>query len=142
MAAVLFIIFSFQSYEYLSLHYLIYLGAMAYLIVQFFRVVINERKVAWMRPFVSKVFFFFFNIFLFFIILDQHFYFIGQFEDYNYTGVGVLAKDIRPGLGGAGFSALRSMTIFAGAAGMMLTAACQLRVIYSVFKYRQLPGRA
>lgn len=75
------------------------------------------------------------------MIVDQHYYFIGQFEDYNYTGVGVPAPDIRPGLGADGFSSLRTMTIFAGAAGLILTAACQLRVIYSVFKYRQLPGR-
>jgi len=126
--------------EFVSYSFLVFLALGIVIIVQYFRVVVNERAVFWIRPFAVKVLFGIGNIALFFYVLTEFMHFISQFEDYNYSGVGVIIKDIYPGLSAESYNALRSTTFFVGITTLILIVLFEFRIVYSVFKYRGVPG--
>lgn len=140
MAAALWYALVIPFRESVSDRYLLYLAGNILLVVQYFRVVIFGERVFWIRPFAVKIGFGVINVFLFIAAVRVFMYFIAQFEDYNFTGVGVQVPDILPGLSGADYRWLRSATFLTGVSGMMLIVFFQARLIYSIFKYRQIPG--
>lgn len=140
MVAALWYALVFPFRELVSTRYLLYLAANLLLVLQYFRVVIFGERVFWIRPFAVKIGFGVVNVFLFIAAVRVFMYFIAQFEDYNFTGVGVQVPDILPGLSGVDYRWLRSATFLTGVSGMMLIVFFQARLIYSIFKYRQVPG--
>ena len=66
--------------------------------------------------------------------------FLEQFEEYNFTGIGMVIKDIFPGLGIQGYSILRTETYIIGISSLILIVLFNLRMIYSLFKYREVPN--
>jgi hypothetical protein len=140
IAASLWLLTIYSIREYVSASYLRYFGICLLITVEYFRVVVNEREVPWIRPFAVKVLFGLGNIILFLFVMDSFSILVGQFEDYNWTGAGVQTPDILPGLRAAGYSYLRSATFFSGIAAMLLIILFELRLVYSIFKYREIPG--
>jgi hypothetical protein len=140
IAALIFAMTVFFIRDHISGSYLLFFALAIFICVQYFRVVINEQKVFWIRPFIIKVLFGLGNIVLFLYMMDSFFILVGQFEDYSYTGVGVVTPDIYPGLSAAGYDWLRSSTFFAGMAVLFMIILFELRLVYSIFKYRDVPG--
>lgn len=140
IAALAFISVVFFTYDHISHGYLLFYGLSVLIIVEYFRVVINERKVIWIRPFWIKVLFGLGNILLFLYMMDSLFILVGQYEDYNFTGMGMVTPDILPGLSEAAYRWLRNSTYFLGITVLFLIILFQLRLVYSIFKYREVPG--
>lgn len=126
--------------DFISLKYAILILIGLTICIQYFRIILFERQIPWLKPFYVKATFGVLNIPLFFVVLTNFMHILAQFEDYNYTGIGYVVYDIMPGLGGAEYNWLRSTTFFVGIAGMMLITILNFRLIYSVFKYREGPS--
>jgi len=137
---IIFVIMVYPFMDYVSTDYLLYFAANIFLVVQFFRVVIFERKVIWIQPFIMKAIIGLGSIALFILSIRFFMYFITQFEDYNYTGIGSVIKDISPGLSASNYSWLRTATFLTGVSGMIFIILFELRMFYSIFKYRLVPG--
>lgn len=137
---IVFILLIFPFQHFISLKYKLGLLIGLFISIQYFRIILFERSIAWLRPFYIKAFICLLNIPIFFLVLTHFLHFIRQFEDYNYTGIGFIAKDIFEGLSGGGYSWLRSSTFLLGIASMILIVLLNFRLIYSVFKYREGPS--
>ena len=98
MIVAIFFIVVMPFSDKISNNYLLYYMVNIFLVVQYFRVVLNERKVIWIQPLPVKIFFGFGNIALFILSIRFFMNFIVQFEDYNFNGVGMVIKDIYPEL--------------------------------------------
>jgi len=140
IVGAIFILMVHPFKDFISAKYLLYFAVNIFLVVQFFRVVINERKVIWIRPFIVKAVLGLGCIALFILSIRFFMYFITQFEDYNYTGIGSVIKDITPGLNADDYRWLRTSTFLTGVSAMMFIILFELRMFYSIFKYRLVPG--
>ena len=140
IVASLFLLVVYSIIDFISFSYMRFYALGILISVQYFRVVVNERRVIWIQPFLIKLLFAAGNIILFIFMMDSFAILVGQFEDYNYNGIGVLTDDILPGLSTAQYSLLRSTTFFIGISSMMLIILFEFRLVYSAFKYRNIPG--
>ena len=96
-----------------------------------------ERKIVWTQPFAAKAFLGILNIPLFFFMMRWLLMFITQFEVYNFTGVGSIIQDILPGLAAENYNYLRKATFICGISTIILIFVFEIRMIYSVFRYRE-----
>ncbi|MEZ5001889.1 MAG: hypothetical protein R2730_02530 [Chitinophagales bacterium] len=126
--------------RFISWHYLLFLILGAFVIGQYARVILFERLIVWMRPFSMKFFLFLLNIPLFFLVLTWMMNFNGQMEDYGFDILSVHTKDLSAGMLLEQYAYLKSITYFIGIASMIIIVMFQFRVLYSIFKYRELPS--
>lgn len=126
--------------KFLSWHFLLYLLLGFFIIAQYARVIVFERKVIWMKPFSMKFLIFLLNIPLFFLVLTWMMNFNGQLEDYGYDVTGMITQDLSAGMSLTQYARLKSITYFVGTATMITIILFQFRVIYSIFKYREIPS--
>ena len=66
--------------------------------------------------------------------------FNGQMEDYGFDILSVHTKDLSAGMLLEQYAYLKSITYFIGIASMIIIVMFQFRVLYSIFKYRELPS--
>lgn len=124
---------------FLSFKYLAYLAGGLFLIIQYSRVVLFERRIIWTRTFWVKLVFGLLNIPLFFFVITWMMNWNAQIEDYSYNVGKLYTSDIKEGLPMQSYLYLRSLTVFVNIGLLVMIVLFELRMVYSVFKYREGP---
>ncbi len=110
-----------------------------FILAQYFRVILYERRIIWMRPFAIKLLFGVINIPLFFVAMTWLMNFNTQLESYGYNVENAMTVDIKTGMSLVKYDYLKSLTYFIGTGIMIIIVLFQLRLVYSIFKYREVP---
>ncbi len=137
IVAIVYIILVMPVRGFISDEYFLFFGICTFIMIQYFRIALFERRVMWTQPILIKAILCIGNIPFFFFMIKWFLSFITQFEDYNFTGIGVAIKDIYPGLLESKYTYLRAVTFFSGVATLILIIVFELRMIYSVFRYSE-----
>lgn len=78
------------------------------------------------------------NIPLFFFVLNQYYDFIAVFDDYNFTLPANVFQHIHSGTEVEDVLYLKKLTAFCGIASMLVILLMEARIVYAIFKLRQL----
>lgn len=122
----------------ISIPFYHYLVASLFLIFTYFRFVAFMMRSILLQSIWVKIGLFIANIALFFFALNQYFIFIDVFDEYNYTLAANVFQHIRSGTETDDLFYIKKLTIFSGIGLMMLILVLEARIVYAIFKLRQL----
>jgi hypothetical protein len=91
-----------------------------------------------MKSVFVKIGLFIINVPLFFYLLKQYFTYSKVFDDYNLTLPANVFQHIKSGTELDDLLYLKQLVIFSGVIAMMLVLLLQIRIVYAIFKQRQL----
>lgn len=115
-----------------------YLLASIFLIFTYFRFIAFMMRSILLESVWVKIGLFILNIPLFFFVLNRYFHFVDVFDDYNYTLAVGQFQHIRSGTETDDLMYIKKLTVFSGICLMMLILVLEARIVYAIFKLRQL----
>lgn len=116
-------------------HYL--LGAI-FLVFTYFRFIAFMMRSVLLESVWIKLIFFVLNIPLFFVMLNLYYTYGRAFDDYNYTLSASIFQHIKSGTELEDLMYIKKLVTFSGAASLMVILAFEIRIVYAIFKLRQL----
>jgi hypothetical protein len=115
-----------------------YLWASIFLVFTYLRFIAFMTRSVILENVFVKIGLFILNIPLFFFVMNQYFKFIDVFDDYDYTLAKNLFQYIHSGTEVDDILYIKKLTVFSGISSMVVIVLMELRIIYSIFKQRQL----
>jgi hypothetical protein len=115
-----------------------YLWCSLFLTFTYFRFTAFMMRSVILQNVFVKIGLFILNVPLFFFVLNRYFKFIAVFDEYNYTLAANIFQHIHSGTEVDDLMYIKKLTVFGGIISMMLIFMLQLRIIYAIFKLRQL----
>ena len=122
----------------ISISFSRYLMCSMFLVFTYFRFTTFMMRSVLLESVWVKIGLLILNIPLFFFVLNQYFNYIDVFDDYNYTLAANLFQHIRSGTEVDDLMYIKKLTVFSGIASMLMIFLFELRIVYSIFKLRQL----
>jgi hypothetical protein len=116
-------------------HYLLWSLFLAF---TYFRFVAFMMRSILLENVWVKILLFFANVPLFFFVLDQYYAFGRVYDEYNYTLASNIFQHIKSGTDLDDLMYIKKLVTFSGVAGMTLIVLLQVRIVYAIFKLRQL----
>ena len=115
-----------------------YLTCSLFLVFTYFRFVAFMMRSIILENVWIKVLLFIINIPLFFFVLDQYYAFGRVYDEYNYTLAATIFQHIKSGTDLDDLMYIKKLVTFSGAASMMVIILLEARIVYAIFKLRQL----
>ena len=122
----------------ISQQFFIYLMWSLFLVFTYFRFTAFMMRSVILESIWIKILFFTLNIPLFFFVLDQYYAFGRVYDEYNFTLASNIFQDIKSGTELDDLMYIKNLVTFSGAAAMMLIILFEARIVYAIFKLRQL----
>jgi hypothetical protein len=135
-AAAYLMVFSIRASISSALYYYIFFSIA--FIITYFRFVTFMSYSVLMKSVFVKIGLFIINVPLFFYLLKQYFTYSKVFDDYNLTLPANVFQHIKSGTELDDLLYLKQVVIFSGVIAMMLVLLLQIRIVYAIFKQRQL----
>jgi hypothetical protein len=122
----------------ISIPFFHYLWGSLFLVFTYFRfTAFMMRSLIFENVFV-KIGIFILNVPLFFFVLNQYFKFIDVFDDYDYTLASNIFQHIRSGTEVNDLLYIKKLTVFSGIGSFLVIFFLEARIVYAIFKLRQL----
>lgn len=115
-----------------------YLMWSLFLVFTYFRFVAFMMRSIILENVWVKILLFIANIPLFFFVLNQYYTFGRVYDEYNYTLAANVFQHIKSGTDLDDLMYIKRLVTFSGAASMMLIFLMEARIVYAIFKLRQL----
>ena len=123
-------------YKYVAPSILLDVSLFMIVSLLFFRFIIFLKQVFFLQPFAAKLGLVALNIPFFFFILKRYNKLTNLMELYTYEGTSLL----KAGMNYSTYNYLNNLILLSGMGALLLTIILQFRLIFTVFKHKQVPG--
>ncbi len=115
-----------------------YMYGALFLIVTYFRFTAFMARSILLENVFVKILLFVINVPLFFYLLNEYYTYGRVFDNYDYTLASNVFQHIKSGTELEDLTYIKKLVTFCGIASLMLVALLQVRIVYAIFKLRQL----
>lgn len=122
----------------ISVSFFQYLLASLFLVFTYFRFTAFMSRSILLKSVWVKIAFFTINIPLFFLVLDKYYTFGRVFDEYNFTLPKNVFQHIVSGTELEDLMYIKKLVTFSGSAALLLIVLFEFRIVYAIFKLRQL----
>ena len=116
----------------------LYMYGTLFLIVTFFRFTAFMSRSVLLENVFVKILLFIINVPLFFYLLNEYYTYGRVFDNYDYTLASNVFQHIKSGTELEDLTYIKKLVTFCGIASLMLVVLLQVRIVYAIFKLRQL----
>lgn len=115
-----------------------YMYGTLFLIVTYFRFTAFMARSILLENVFVKIILFILNVPLFFYLLNEYYTYGRVFDNYDYTLASNVFQHIKSGTELEDLTYIKKLVTFCGIASLMLVVLLQVRLVYAIFKLRQL----
>lgn len=122
----------------ISPQFFLYLMWSLFLVFTYFRFIAFMSRSVLLENVFVKILLFIANVPLFFFVLNQFYTYGRVYDEYNFTLASNVFQHIKSGTDLDDLTYIKRLVTFSGAASMLVIVLLEIRIVYAIFKLRQL----